>query len=65
MQESDTPTTTISSMDVTSETSKKCKNPQPLDKRKAKISMTTSIWTQDFSSYRLRQLTETNIMPKY
>lgn len=32
MQESDTPTTTISSMDVTSETNKKCKNPQPLDK---------------------------------
>lgn len=34
MQESDTPTTTISSMDVTSETNKKCKNPQPLDKEK-------------------------------
>lgn len=34
MQESDASTTTISSMDVTSETNKEWRNPQPLDKEK-------------------------------
>lgn len=59
MQESDASTTTISSMDVTSETNKEWRNPQPLDKEKEG----KNLYGPNIFSRGLRQVT--NIVLKY
>lgn len=65
MQESDAPTTTISSMDVISETNEEWKNLQSLEKEKEDKNLYNHLHLDPFFSCGLRQVTEKNILPKY